>query len=564
MHFVSRSFRGGAESDSDELDFSTGLLLVLLPIPGTFVSILYYDKYSTLLQLLRRELVVNPYIASLGDEYLFVVVSIVVTGILAVWRWDSILLDRRDFANLAHLPVSAWKLFFANLLAIIFITALFAFEVNIGSALLFPFVVSSSYPEFSIYLGFAAGHAAGVILASVFTFVAVIALIGLLMSCLPYRSFRRVSQYLRILLVVFFLFLLMTSFVFAPIVGRLPQQPNSIIRFLPPVWFLSLCETLRHPTSPVFQRLAMASLLAVAAATILAFIAYSLSFRRCFLSIPEAVDSTESQSTSLIPAILRIANKLYLPTPTRRACFAFALRTLTRSEKHFTALGAMIGMGLLLSAQTMLNATHPVVEASERIPSPALLSIPLILIYCLVVGLRLVFEIPAELRANWVFKMQVDPEASEGVALGRSLTWTILAPGLFLLCFPVYVYGWGWSVATLHLGFVVAMAYLLTETMMVRLRKIAFTCSLPLFKANAFVWLFLLIVGFYLFVRVGAFLEYLAFLYPFRTITLAIVLTVWWLVLRQYRSNVLEMDKRLIFEESQIETVQLLGLENIR
>lgn len=135
MHFVNRSFRGGAESDTDELDFSTGLLLVLLPIPGTFVAIFFYDKYSTLLQYLRRDLVMNPYAASLGDEYLFVVVAMVVTGILAVWRWDSILLDKRDFANLAHLPVSAWRLFFANLLAIIFLTGLFAFEVNIGSTL---------------------------------------------------------------------------------------------------------------------------------------------------------------------------------------------------------------------------------------------------------------------------------------------------------------------------------------------------------------------------------------------------------------------------------------------
>src|ERR1700691_4534720 len=85
-HFVKRSFHGGAESDSDELDFGTGLLLMLLPIPGAFVSILFYDKYSSLLRLLRRSPTMNPYSTSLGDEYLFVVVSMVVTGIVAVWR----------------------------------------------------------------------------------------------------------------------------------------------------------------------------------------------------------------------------------------------------------------------------------------------------------------------------------------------------------------------------------------------------------------------------------------------------------------------------------------------
>ncbi len=83
-HFVNRSFRGGAESDSDEMDFNTGLLLMLLPIPGVFVSIFFYGKYSTFLQILRKDLIMDPYTASLGDEYLFVMVSIVVTGIIAV------------------------------------------------------------------------------------------------------------------------------------------------------------------------------------------------------------------------------------------------------------------------------------------------------------------------------------------------------------------------------------------------------------------------------------------------------------------------------------------------
>jgi len=223
-HFVNRSLRGGAESDSEELDFSTGLLLMLLPVPGTFVSIIFYDKYSTFLQWIRKDLIMEPYSASLGDEYLFIVVSMVLTGVSAVWRWDSILLDRRDFANLVHLPVSTWKLFTANLAAILFLTMLFAFEVNIGSTVLFPLVVSSSYPEFSIYAGFALGHAVGVGLASVFTFAAVVALLGLLMFSLPYRVFRRVSQYLRIALVLFFLFLLMTSFMVGPLTGRLKEN----------------------------------------------------------------------------------------------------------------------------------------------------------------------------------------------------------------------------------------------------------------------------------------------------------------------------------------------------
>ena len=479
---------------------------------------------------------------------------------IAVWRWDSILLDRRDFANLVHLPISAWKLFTANLAAILILTMLFAFEVNIGSTVLFPLVVSSSYPEFSIYAGFALGHAVGVGLASVFTFAAVVALIGLLMFSLPYRVFRRVSQYLRIALMLFFLFLLMTSFIVGPLTSRLKENPGSIVRLLPPVWFLSLCEMMRHAAAPVYQHLGTLAWLALAGTIVLAGMAYGLSYRRCFLSIPETVEGSVSRRGWLMPVLLRIANRWYLSTPARRACFAFVVRTLTRSEKHFTALGAFVGMGLLLGAQTLMTATHDGTEMGGQIPAPALLSVPLILVYCLVVGLRFIFEIPADLRANWIFKMQIDAGAGESVALGRALAWTILAPLLIVACVPAYAYGWGWQVALLHLGYVGVMTWLLVETLIVRLRKIPFTCSLPMFKENAFVVLFLLFLGFYLFVRAGAFLEYVAFVDPVRTIIPGIVLGGWWLVIRQYRKNLLEIEKEIIFEEVPVETVQLLDL----
>jgi hypothetical protein len=104
------------------------------------------------------------------------------------------------------------------------------------------------------------------------------------------------------------------------------------------------------------------------------------------------------------------------------------------------------------------------------------------------------------------------------------------------------------------------MTWLLVETMIVRLRKIPFTCSLPMFKENAFVVVFLLFAGFYLFVMTGAFLEYLAFVDPVRAILPAIVLGGWWLAIRQYRKNLLEMEKEIIFEEGPAQALQLLDL----
>jgi hypothetical protein len=346
--------------------------------------------------------------------------------------------------------------------------------------------------------------------------------------------------------------------------ANLREHPESLIRFLPPVWFVSLCEAVRHTAAPAYQQLGMVALLALAGAGVLAGLTYALSYRRCFLSIPETVEATASQSAFLLPVLLRAANRWYLPTTVRRACFAFVVRTLLRSEKHFTALGAFLGMGLLLSAQTLLTATHDGTEMGGWVPAPALLSAPLILVYCLLVGLRVIFEIPADLRANWIFKMQIDAAAGESVALGRALAWTMLAPLLLLLCLPAYAYGWGWPMALLHLGYVALLTALLVETMILRLRKIPFTCSLPVFKQNAFVVLFLLFLGFYLFVRAGAFLEYVALVDPVRAIIPVILLGSWWMVIRQYRANQLDMDRQIIFEEVAVEAVQLLDLDTSR
>jgi hypothetical protein len=48
--FVDRIFHGGSDSDEDDLDFSLGLILSLLALPGGFYSIFLFDKYGSLLQ----------------------------------------------------------------------------------------------------------------------------------------------------------------------------------------------------------------------------------------------------------------------------------------------------------------------------------------------------------------------------------------------------------------------------------------------------------------------------------------------------------------------------------
>ena len=155
--FAARIFRGSGDSDAEGLDLGIGLVLTLLAMPGGFVSILLLNKYGTFLQWLRGATNVDPLQVALPDEYFFIVLSMTVTGAVAVWRWDAIFPDRRDYMNLVPLPISTRTIFFANLVAVLFLVGLVAFDVNAASCLLFPVVVGATQSKFLFFVKFAVG-----------------------------------------------------------------------------------------------------------------------------------------------------------------------------------------------------------------------------------------------------------------------------------------------------------------------------------------------------------------------------------------------------------------------
>jgi hypothetical protein len=137
--FVARIFRGGGESDSEGLDLGVGLVLTLLALPGGFVSILLFEKYGTLLQWMRGATNIDPFASAVPDEYFFITLSMAVTGMVAVWRWEAIFPDRRDYMNLVPLPVSMRTIFLANLVAVLFLVGLIAVDVNAASSIRFSY-----------------------------------------------------------------------------------------------------------------------------------------------------------------------------------------------------------------------------------------------------------------------------------------------------------------------------------------------------------------------------------------------------------------------------------------
>lgn len=211
------------------------------------------------------------------------------------------------------------RIFLANTVAILLLACLFAIDVNGASCILFPVVVGASQPYFTFAAQFAAVHALVVVFASIFSFFAVFATVGLLMLLLPYSLFRQISLYFRSFILTSLLAILSTSFAVPRMIADLPRSPHSPLRFLPPVWFLGFCQSLRGRADPTLAPLGRMAIAAVASACVLALATYALSYRRCFVWLPELADAPPGRLGARTSWIFRLLDFLVLYTPFQRA-----------------------------------------------------------------------------------------------------------------------------------------------------------------------------------------------------------------------------------------------------
>ena len=558
--FVARIFRGGGDSDSEGLDLGIGLVLTLLAMPGGFISLLLLNKYGTFLQWLRGDTNVDPLLVALPDEYFFIVLSMSVTGAVAVWRWDAIFPDRRDYMNLVPLPISTRSIFFANLVAVLFLVGLIAFDVNAASCILFPVVVGATQSKFLFFVKFAFVHAAGVLLASIFAFFAVFSVFGVLMAVLPPRALRRFSVYMRGMVVVCLVALLCTSFAIPALLRRVPAPRWTIL--VPSCWFLGLCQSLRGRAGPTLMELSRLALPGLATVVGIALCAYAVSYQRHFVRIAETADTSGSLLNRGPWRVGGLLEQLALRTPFQKGCFQFVCKTLLRSETHRLVLTAVGGLGLVLASQALLDGFENAKSWREVALSPGALSIPFILSFLIIVGLRIVFEIPAELRSNWIFQLMVDSDRQETGRLARRVILILVLPWLVLIAFPAYAYLEGWTIACLHTLLVVSWAVLLTNIVLIRFRKIPFTCTLPLFKQHSFVTLLSCCFGFLLYAGSTPEFESSALAEPLRMLSFAPVAVVAWFIPHYFAKSASEIERKLIYEEAPTQTIEALRLSD--
>jgi hypothetical protein len=479
-HLVRHFFRRFFDTETTGLDgdmrLTIGPVLGILAAPGALMSLLLFFKYSSLLRWFTGDLVFDETAAALPDKYTFLAYAMAVTGVVTALKWDGLFLDRRDHANISPLPISMRSIFLAKLIALLLFLLLFTVAVNAFSSFLFPLIAMEHRGGFADVVRFIGSHFLSVAAATLFVFCSMLALIGVLMSLLPYAIFRRTTRYFQCVLIALWLGLFFISPAISPELQALRESSESLTRYLPTVWFLGLYETLHARASDGYRALGGIAINALLLSGLTAACAHGLSYRTIFLrasELPEIVPGPGRFSRmfmSFTDRIIRIGFE--------RAYFRFIVKTLFRSERHAAILAASLALGVALSVQSLLLAVSTQ-EDGGMVFASALLAPSLTLSFFLVTGLRIAFGLQVDARANWVFQSAGEPPGADGRRVARRVILVALIP-LLVVVAPAYAPWLGWMGAMLHTAFVALLAGLLTEALLAGSRAVPLTCrSLP-------------------------------------------------------------------------------------
>jgi hypothetical protein len=394
----------------------------------------------------------------LGDRLFFLVYAMLASALLAALTWDALVPDRHEQDIVGVLPVRPRTVAAARVASAATIASAFAAAISVPSGVFFA-ISATAHPALGFVPVVFIAHVAAMILGSLFVFLALLAVRGLLaMSPAGGHGIATLLQIMTIVgLVEVFLFLPGVL----PALSRRMLAGDQAVALLPPVWFASLYSWLVGTSNAALVGSAQTAVLALVGAMALVAGVY------------------------LVPAAV-LGRRTLEVMPRRQAALLtrllgggllhFTIASLLRSRRHLLVLASYLGVAIAAGGVSLIVAGYRgALSLAEPIPS--LLAMPLVLIFFLALGLRSAFSIPAELDANWPFRL-AEPrlDAAVDAARGAMMLVAVIPIGLLATALGL---GLGWTVATAAriAVFDVVSGLLLVELVLFRWRKAPFTCA---------------------------------------------------------------------------------------
>jgi hypothetical protein len=173
-----------------------------------------------------------------------------------------------------------------------------------------------------------------------------------------------------------------------------------------------------------------------------------------------------------------------LPNVRERAVATFIWRTMNRSRTHRLMLAGYIGVGAAYVVIGVAKLVERSGWSAALQPDATFAAVPIVISFFALLGMRMVFSLPVNLKANWVFRMLESPDPEADLMAVRKLMLAMgVAPAALIsaVAFPAM---WGAAAGFRFAGVVLLISLLVLELLMREFRKIPFTCSYMPGKAN--------------------------------------------------------------------------------
>ena len=309
--------------------------------------------------------------------------------------------------------------------------------------------------------------------AGAFLYCAVLSAQGLAAQLLPRRLFLRASGLMQLGAFCLFVFVYFMQPRFSALDVLLEPGTRRLLHWLPPFWFLGLMQQLNGSPLPALEPLARRAWMGLAVVGGATAVAYALSYLRTLRQIVEEPD--------IAPGTRRAG---WLPPFGNRqqtALGQFAVRTLARSRQHRLILAFYLGIGLaftiFLLKEPAMRPDYPDTPNAWHEANTPLLAASIMMMALAVLGARVVFAMPLELRANWIFRVAGVTGGPKTLAATRRSLAMLSALPIWLATAALCLRLWPWQQAAGHLALLGLLAVIFIELGVRGFDKIPFACS---------------------------------------------------------------------------------------
>ncbi len=456
---------GSARGDASGLLGQLGALLI-------FGSVLLTLAAVTVGQAIRDA---GSAAAVWSTERFLISLTMLVVGVFALLSWDSTFPDRSDVLVLGPLPVRGRTLLAAKIAAAASALGLTVALWNSLGGSIWPMILAPAGSGFAGTLRLVAAFWVALAAAGAFLYCAVLG-VQAAAAQLPRRWYLRLSPVLQIGAFILFLGVIcfQPSLNSAAELGAAENQ--RALAWLPAYWFMGFLSELSgaFPAEghAVMAPLAQRAVASLAVAILVAGGAFLLSYFRTLRKIVEEPDVAPGARGGL--RLPRFGNS------PQTALAQFVIRTVVRSRQHRTILAFYLGGGFAVAvvylggASEMLHQTW--IEMAERVNFPILVA-SVVMLSASWLGMRTIFVLPLDLRANWLFRVTPALGGAASLSAVRRALLTLAVLPVWAATAAVLLWFWPWRAAMEHLLILALLGSILVDLSLRGFRKIPFTCS---------------------------------------------------------------------------------------